>query len=181
VQRVSRGPPQKASLRVQCESRPGKFVATLVDSRVKEDHERSRSKLKWVRVNFTVNDLEFEAVLMRPCERDPTDLELVIEHRFLGSFALYEEFFLERRENGCAGGWRPMSLEKLKLASLEGSRNDRGVTRERRRPLGGVKPRCGRQSANIPRIPVEGDAGHFRPREGERSSAEKSATRASAA
>ncbi len=122
---------------------------------------RSRSKLKWVRLNFRVNDLEFEEVLMRPCERDPTDFQLVIEHRFLGSFALHEEFFLERRENGCAGGWRPVSLEELKLASLEGSRNDSGVTKREgdRWEVPGLDADA--NHAKIPRIPVEGDSGHF--------------------
>jgi hypothetical protein len=43
---------------------------------------RCRSKLKWVRLNFRVNHLEFEEVLMRPCERDATDFQLVIAHRF---------------------------------------------------------------------------------------------------
>ncbi len=122
---------------------------------------RSRSKLKWVRLNFRVNDLEFEEALMRPCERDPTDFELVIEHRFLGSFALHEEFSLEGRENGCAGGWRPVSLEEVKLASLEGSRNDSGVTEREgdRWEVPGLDADA--NHANIPRIPVEGDAGHF--------------------
>jgi len=66
---------------------------------------RSDSKLVWVRLNFRANDLEFEDALMRSCETDPADFQLVIEHRFLGSFALHEEFFLERRERGQAG-WR---------------------------------------------------------------------------
>ncbi len=122
---------------------------------------RSSSKLKWVRLNFRVNDLEFEEVLMRPCETDLTDFQLVIQHRFLGPFALHEEFFLERREKGCVGGWRPVSLEELKLASLEGSRNDSGVNeREGNRwEVPGLD--AGANHANIPRIPVEGDAGHF--------------------
>ncbi len=61
---------------------------------------RSSPKLKWVRLNLRVNDLEFEEALMRPCKEDPTDFQLVVEHRFLGSFALHAEFLLERRESG---------------------------------------------------------------------------------
>ena len=122
---------------------------------------RSRSELKWVRLNFRVNDLEFKEVLVRPCEWDPSDFQLVIEHRFLGSFALHEEFFLEQRENDCVGGWRPVSLGELKLASLEGSRNGSGVTEKEgdRWEVPGLD--AGARHANFPRIPVEGDAGHF--------------------
>jgi hypothetical protein len=122
---------------------------------------RSRSELKWVRLNFRVNDLEFKEVLVRPCEWDPSDFQLVIEHRFLGSFALHEEFFLEQRENDCVGGWRPVSLGELKLASLEGSRNGSGVTEKEgdRWEVPGLD--AGARHANFPRIPVEGDAAHF--------------------
>lgn len=42
---------------------------------------RSSSKLVWVRLSFRVNDLEFEDALIRPCEEDPTDFQLVVEHR----------------------------------------------------------------------------------------------------
>jgi hypothetical protein len=34
----------------------------------------------WVRLNFMVNGLEFEDALMRPCDENPTDFQLVIEH-----------------------------------------------------------------------------------------------------
>jgi len=34
---------------------------------------RSRWKLKWIRLNFRVNDLEFEEVLMRPRDEHPGD------------------------------------------------------------------------------------------------------------
>ena len=77
---------------------------------------RSSSKLMCVRQNIRVNDLEFEEALIRPCKEDPTDFQLVIEHRFLGSFALHEEFFLERCESGRVAGWREVSSQELKLA-----------------------------------------------------------------
>jgi hypothetical protein len=108
-----------------------------------------------------VNDLKFEDALMRPCEEHPADFQLVVERRFLGSFALHEEFFLERRESGRLSGWRQVSLEELKLASLEASRNDGGV----------MKREVGRwevsvldvdaNNTNIPRMPVEGDSSHI--------------------
>jgi hypothetical protein len=88
---------------------------------------RSGPKLMCVRLNFRVNALEFEEALMRPCKEDPTDFQVVVEHRFLGAFALHEEFLLERRESGRLSGWRRVSLEELKLASLEASREDGGV------------------------------------------------------
>jgi hypothetical protein len=122
---------------------------------------RSRSKLKWVRFNFKVNDLEFEEVLMRPCERDPTDFQMVIEHRFLGSFALHEEFFLELCEGGRVANWRQVSLGELKLAFLEASLNDGGVTEREggRFEVPGLDAAA--HLANIPRIPVEGDSSHI--------------------
>src|SRR5690348_7042782 len=89
---------------------------------------RSSPKLMWVRLNFSVNDLEFADALPRPCKEDLTDFQLVVEHRLLGSFALHEDFLLERRESGLAS-WRKVSLEELKLAFLEASRSDSDVTK----------------------------------------------------
>ena len=121
---------------------------------------RSDSKLVWARLNFRVNELEFEDALMRPCEEDPADFLLVIEHRFLGSFALHEEFFLEQRGSGLAT-WRHVSLQELKLAFLEASRNDRGATEREDDHWEVSRLDAGANQASIPRIPVEGDDGHF--------------------
>ena len=52
---------------------------------------KSSSKLVWIRLNFRVNDLEFRQGLMRPSERDATDFQILIEDRFLGSFALHDD------------------------------------------------------------------------------------------
>jgi hypothetical protein len=60
--------------------------------------------------------------------REERERELVVEHRFLGSFALHEEFLLERRESGRLSGWCQVSLEELKLAFPEASRNHGRVT-----------------------------------------------------
>ncbi|MGC2831383.1 MAG: hypothetical protein WB994_17235, partial [Candidatus Acidiferrum sp.] len=81
--------------------------------------------------------------------------------RFLGSFALHEEFLLERRGSGRVSGWRQVSLDELKLAFLEASRNDGLVmTREVGRwEVAGLD--AGANLACIPRTPIEGDAGHF--------------------
>ena len=77
---------------------------------------RSSSKSIWVRLNFRVNGLEFEEALLKPCVEDQGYFQLVIEDRFLESFALREEFSLERRESGRVAGWRQVSLHELKLA-----------------------------------------------------------------
>ena len=122
---------------------------------------RSSPKLMWVRLNFRVNDLEFEEALIRPCKEDPTDFQLVVEHRFLGSLALHEEFLLERRESGRLSGWRQVSLEELKLAFLEASRNDGGVMKREvgRWEMSGLDADA--NNTNIPRMPVEGDSSHI--------------------
>ncbi len=122
---------------------------------------RSRSKLKWVRLNFKVNDLEFEEALLRPCGEDPADFQLVIEHRFLGSFALHDDFVLEVRGTDGSATWRRVKLEELKLAFLEASRNDGGVTEKEwdRWNVSGVD--AGGNHANLPRMPVEGDSSHI--------------------
>lgn len=121
---------------------------------------RSDSRLVWARLNFRVNELEFAEALMRPCKEDPADFQLVIEHRLLGSFALHEEFFLERCEGGLTK-WRQVSLQGLKLAFLEASRDDGGVNERKDDPwdLAGLDVRA--NHASIPRIPVEGDNTHL--------------------
>jgi len=121
---------------------------------------RSHSKLIWARLNFRANELEFAEALLRPCKDDPADFQLVIEHRFLGSFALHDDFFLEQRESRLAG-WRQVSLSELKLAFFKASRNEGGVTQRTDEPwdLAGHDARDNR--ASIPRIPVEGDDTHL--------------------
>jgi len=121
---------------------------------------RSSPELMWVRLNFRVNDLEFEEALLRPCKEDPTDFQLVVEHRLLGSFALHEEFLLEQRESRLAS-WRQVSLQELKLAFLKASRHHGSVKEREDDPweLGGLDARA--NQASIPRIPVEGDDTHL--------------------
>lgn len=126
---------------------------------------RSDSKLVWVRLNFRVNDLEFEDALMRPCEEDPADVQLVVEHRFLGLFALHEEFVLEVRETDGSATWRRVKLEELKFVFLEASRKVGATDTEDERARGRwlVATPSGRETTNkhLARIPVEGDAGHI--------------------
>jgi hypothetical protein len=122
---------------------------------------RSSSKLRWVRFNFKVNDLEFDEALLRPCGEDPANFQLVVEHRFLGSFALHDDFVLEVRGIGGSPRWRRVNLEELKLAFLEASRNDGGVTEKEwdRWEVSGAD--AGGNHANLPRMPVEGDSSHI--------------------
>jgi hypothetical protein len=122
---------------------------------------RSSSKLRWVRFNFRVNDLEFKEALLRSCGEDPADYQLVVEHRFLGAFALHEDFVLEVRGFDGSATWRRVKLEELKLAFLEASRNDGGVTEKEwdRWEVSGLD--AGANHANLPRMPVEGDSSHI--------------------
>lgn len=121
---------------------------------------RPDSKPVWARLNFRVNELEFAEALMRPCKKDPTDFQLVVEHRLLGSFALHEDFFLEKRE-GRLATWRQVSLLELKLAFLEASRNDGGVEPRTDEPWDLAGRELHANQANIPRIPFEGDDTHL--------------------
>ena len=74
---------------------------------------RSSPKSIWLRLNFRVNELEFEEALMRACKKDQTDFQLVVEHRFPRSFALHEEFSSKVRER------QPGRLEPAALRGVE--------------------------------------------------------------
>src|SRR6266478_3004858 len=89
---------------------------------------KSSSRLVWIRLNFLVNDLEFPQGLMRPSEKDATDFQILIEDRFLGSFALHDDFDLQLWDPEGVRDWRKVSLEELKMVFLETSR-DVGATR----------------------------------------------------
>jgi hypothetical protein len=122
---------------------------------------RSDSKLVSVRLNFGANDLEFAEALLRPRGEDPADVRLIIEHRFLGSFALHDDFVLEVRGIGVPPTWRRVNLEELKLAFLEASRNDGGVTEKEWDcwEVSGVD--VGGNHTNLLRMAVEGDSSHI--------------------
>ncbi len=84
---------------------------------------KSSSRLVWIRLNFLVNDLEFPQGLMRPSEKDATDFQILIEDRFLGSFALHDDFDLQLWDPEGVRDWRKVSLEELKMVFLETSRD----------------------------------------------------------
>jgi hypothetical protein len=128
---------------------------------------RSSSKRARVRLDFRVNELEFQQGLIKPCEDDPIDFQIVIEHRFLGSFALHEDFVFELRGSDGAGAWKMVSFEELKIAFLEGSCNvgakktedEYEKTMELLRSLSEAS--AVEQSEHLPRIPIEGDSSHI--------------------
>jgi hypothetical protein len=128
---------------------------------------RSSSELARVRLDFRVNELEFQQGLIKPCEDDPIDFQIYIEHRFLGSFALHQGFLLELRGSDGVGVWEKASLEELKIAFLEASRNviaketerEHEKTMELLRSL--TEASVVANSAHFPRIPIEGDSSHI--------------------
>ena len=127
---------------------------------------RSSLKLRWVRFNFRVNDLEFEQALLRPCIEDPADFQLVIEHRFLGTFALHEDFALEVRAFDGLATWRRVKLEELRSLILGASQNAGATETEDEHGRGrwSVAAPSGRGTTtnnHLDRIPVEGDGGHI--------------------
>ncbi len=127
---------------------------------------RSSSKLVRIPLNFRVNDLEFRQGLLRPSEQDATDFQILIEDKFLGSFALHYDFALQLRDPESVRDWRKVSLEELKMAFLERSR-DIGATRteegdRRSKSLAGLPDVSdARNSSFLPRIPIEGDSSHI--------------------
>jgi hypothetical protein len=127
---------------------------------------RSSSKLVRIRLNFRVNDLEFRQGLMKPSEQDAIDFQILIEDKFLGSFALHDDFDLRLQHPEGVRDWRKVSLEELKMAFLETSR-DVGATRteeqdERSTPLAGLPDVSDAlNSSFLPRIPIESDSSHI--------------------
>ena len=124
------------------------------------------SSLVWVRLKFRVNELSFEEALIRASKQDPTDFQLVIEHRLLGSFALTEDFELELQSNANAPTWRKVQLNELKFVFLQASQDTCSTRttdeRERNKGLFGRPADPGfTENAYFPRIPVEGDTGHI--------------------
>ncbi len=127
---------------------------------------RVSSNIAPFRFDFRVNEIEFRQGQLHPPGNDPADFQIIIEHPFLGPFAVHEEFVFELRSGDCAGTWERVSLEQLKVAILRASRNDyakpaRGGQERTREDLGRASGNCPvARSEHLPRIPVEGDSGH---------------------
>lgn len=125
---------------------------------------KASSNFVCVRLNFRVNDLEFQQWLMKPREKDPADFQIIIEHKFLGSFALHEDFVLELSGSDSSGAWKRVTLEELKIAFLDASRAI-DTTKTEEEYESSTELLCPSQAsaatAYLPRIPVEGDSSHI--------------------
>jgi hypothetical protein len=128
---------------------------------------RASYNLESVSLDFRVNEIEFLQAQFRPAGNDATDFQIVIEHPFLGSFAVHEEFDFELRADDDAGTWEKVSLEQLKMAILRASRfvrvqPSRGEyerTSERLGVLSGAHPVA--PNEHLPRISIQGDSSHL--------------------
>jgi hypothetical protein len=124
---------------------------------------RAQSTSGWFTFAVRVNGVEFHEASLRSSGEHPTNIEVVIRDRQLGSFALHEEFVLEicEGEDGRTS-WRQISLAELQAAVLEEAQKAacdpyRGPSTPEshgevsKRPVRGI----------IGRIPVEGDSSHI--------------------
>ena len=110
-----------------------------------------------------VNGVEFHQASWRCCGEHPTDFEVVIRDRQLGSFALHEEFVLEisRGKDGNAG-WRPVTLLEVKDAVWREVQTTTPDFIARTNPSSSPSHELPRSShCRIERIPVEGDSSHL--------------------
>ena len=124
---------------------------------------RAQSSSEWFTFSMRVNGVEFHQASWRSRGEHPTDFEVVIRDRQLGSFALHEEFVLEvpRGKDGNAG-WRPVTLLAMKDAI--GKDAPMPTPDFIARTNTGPSPSHGLQRSShcrIERIPVEGDSSHM--------------------
>ncbi|MGC2465750.1 MAG: hypothetical protein WA517_11190 [Candidatus Acidiferrum sp.] len=118
-------------------------------------------------VDFRVNGIEFRQGQLRSAGNDPTDFEIVIKHPFLGIFAVHEGFVFELCLGDGSGTWKKVTLEQLKRQFLL------AASEVPPWPGGGEYESAGEKLGkasedwlvahrkSLPRIPVEGDAGHI--------------------
>jgi len=108
-----------------------------------------------------VNGVEFHEVHLRSCE-SPSNFEVVIRDRLLGSFALHEEFLLEVPEGKSDNArWRPVSFLELKDAVRTQAQMTDSNLGTRKSAGSSSFPDLHRPShCRIDRIPVEGDSSH---------------------
>jgi hypothetical protein len=108
-----------------------------------------------------VNGVEFHEVHLRSCE-PPSNFEVAIRDRWIGSFALHEEFLIQVSEGkGDNTRWRPISLLELKDAVWTQAQMTDSNLDTRKSAGSSSFPDLYRPShCRFDRIPVEGDASH---------------------
>ncbi len=124
---------------------------------------RSQSTFGWFTFAVRVNGVEFHKAFLRSCGGHPTNFEVVIRDRRLGSFALHEEFILEIHEGKDARtSWRKISLGELKAAVLEEAQKAAcDPYQEPSTPEGDCEASKSLVRGTLGRIPVEGDSSHI--------------------
>ena len=111
---------------------------------------------EWISCPLGVNGIEFGGVYRRALG-DSGDFEVVIAHRILGSFSVYEGFLLEAHELGAiAGGWRQVSFGKLKAVFEERPR-----TAEQQSVYRHAVINHSDRTSHLLADPAEGEAGGF--------------------
>jgi hypothetical protein len=124
---------------------------------------RAKSSSEWFTLPMRVNGVEFHQASRRSCGEHPTDFEVVIRDRQLGSFALHEEFVLEipRGKDGNAG-WCPVTLLEMKDAVWKEVQMTTPDFVARTNPGSSPSHELQRSShCRIERIPVDGDSSHM--------------------
>jgi hypothetical protein len=128
---------------------------------------RTSCNLASVDLDFRVNELEFRRAQLHGDGNDRASLQIIIEHPFLGAFALHREFVFELRSSDRWGTWEKVSFEQLKMALLQApsdfqAKPGRGGHESIREGLGRASEnRTVPHAKHLPRIPVEGDSSHI--------------------
>jgi hypothetical protein len=124
---------------------------------------RAQSSSEWFTFSMRVNGVEFHQASRRQCGAHPTDFEVVIRDRQLGSFALHEEFGFEI-PTGVDGNasWGPVTLLEIKDGVGKVAQMTTPDFVARTSPGSSASHELQRSShCRIERIPVEGDSTHM--------------------
>ncbi len=124
---------------------------------------RAQSSSEWFTFSMRVNGVEFHRASWRSRGEHPTDFEVVIRDRQLGSFALHEEFVLEiPRGPERNPGWCPVTLLEMKDAVWKDAQTTTPDFVARASSDSTPSHDLQREShRRFERIPVEGDSSHL--------------------
>src|SRR5271170_5805308 len=128
---------------------------------------RASCNLASVDLDFRVNELEFRRAQLHWGGNDRASFQIIIEHPFLGAFAVHGELVFQLRSGDSGGTWEKVSLDQLRMAFLQASRDVQA--KPGRDGHEWMSDGLGRASGNhavayskhFPRIPVEGDSSHI--------------------